>query len=154
SLRQAAARGDTTANTTIARLEPRANSEAAIKARNQALELFDGDKVRTDPVKARQLFETAAKLGDTMSMSNLGWMIERGEGGTKDLAAAREWYRKAAEGGLPTGMTNYANYLRQGFGGAKDLRAAREWYARAKAAGDADAGRILEEMDAPLSAAG
>ncbi|HVY90562.1 MAG TPA: protein kinase [Hyphomonadaceae bacterium] len=151
SLRKAAERGDKSALEEISALETRAQQEAAVAARNEALSLFDGDKVRADPAKARKLFETAAKLGDVSSMSNLGWMMERGEGGPKDYAAARDWYRKAAEGGFVAGMFNYANYLRDGTGGSKDLNAARAWYKKAADNGDKDAAAALAEMDAPLS---
>jgi TPR repeat protein/tRNA A-37 threonylcarbamoyl transferase component Bud32 len=132
-----------------AKLQAAANREKAAKARQEALSLFDGDKIKSDPVKARALFQTAAELGDAMSMSNLGWMLDHAQGGPADIPGAREWFHKAAEAGLPVGMTNYAHFNLQGRGGPRDPVVARLWYVKAAAAGDKEAEASLKQMDAP-----
>jgi TPR repeat protein len=74
-----------------------------------------------DYVKARNLYEEAAALGNAGAMNNLGVLFEEGRGGPADIDAAFELYRAAAKHLDPDGQNNLANFYRQGLGTDKNL---------------------------------
>ncbi|WFE44131.1 hypothetical protein [Verrucosispora sp. WMMD1129] len=51
----------------------------------------------TDPVKAGQLYERAAELGNAEAAHNLGVLYATGRGVAQDLTVALRWYRRSAE---------------------------------------------------------
>ncbi|KAI2636918.1 HCP-like protein [Hypomontagnella submonticulosa] len=55
-----------------------------------------------DPVAAKQYYETAANLGDTDAMNEVGWCYLEGFGCKKDKFAAARYYRLAEENGNKT----------------------------------------------------
>ncbi len=57
--------------------------------------------VGKDPVAARQYYETAANLGDTDAMNEVGWCYLEGFGGRKDKVS---WFRGGRGGGLRLGL--------------------------------------------------
>ncbi|KAI1775269.1 HCP-like protein [Hypoxylon cercidicola] len=55
-----------------------------------------------DPVAAKQYYETAANLGDTDAMNEVGWCYLEGFGCKKDKFASARYYRLAEESGNKT----------------------------------------------------
>ncbi|KAF1989621.1 HCP-like protein [Aulographum hederae CBS 113979] len=55
-----------------------------------------------DPVAAKQYYETAANLGDTDAMNEVGWCYEHGFGCKKDKFKAAKYLRLAEEKGSKT----------------------------------------------------
>ncbi|KAI2473055.1 HCP-like protein [Annulohypoxylon bovei var. microspora] len=55
-----------------------------------------------DPVAAKQYYETAANLGDTDAMNEVGWCYLEGFGCKKDKYASARYYRLAEENGNKT----------------------------------------------------
>jgi TPR repeat protein len=51
----------------------------------------------------------AADQGITAAESNIGWMVARGEGVTKDCSIARQWLEKAAAAGDASAKNNLGN---------------------------------------------
>jgi TPR repeat protein len=88
---------------------------------------------------ARSSLERSANAGDTIAMVKLGFMYEKGNGGSQDLTEARRWYERAAAAGNTTGMRNMGVLYRDGIGVAKDPTEARKWFEKSAAAGNSDA---------------
>jgi len=55
--------------------------------------------VKKDPLAAKQYYETAANLGDTDAMNEVGWCYLEGFGCKKDKLKSAKYYRLAEEGG-------------------------------------------------------
>ncbi|KFX99684.1 hypothetical protein O988_03697 [Pseudogymnoascus sp. VKM F-3808] len=55
--------------------------------------------VKKDPVAAKQYYETAANLGDTDAMNEVGWCYLEGFGCKKDKMESAKYYRLAEKGG-------------------------------------------------------
>ncbi|KZL73964.1 protein DSF2 [Colletotrichum tofieldiae] len=55
-----------------------------------------------DPIAAKQYYETAANLGDTDAMNEIGWCYLEGFGCKKDKFAAARYYRLAEKNGNKT----------------------------------------------------
>jgi TPR repeat protein len=70
-------------------------------AYNQGVLFAGGKGVPADPVKAKALFEKAAKAGVAKAAFNLGVMAATGQGGNKDLKLAAQWMAAAATLGDP-----------------------------------------------------
>ncbi|CAG8952329.1 hypothetical protein HYFRA_00001074 [Hymenoscyphus fraxineus] len=58
--------------------------------------------VAVDKVAAKQYYETAANLGDTDAMNEVGWCYIEGFGCKKDKWAAAKYYRRAEKAGSKT----------------------------------------------------
>ncbi|KAI9048095.1 hypothetical protein LZ554_007891 [Drepanopeziza brunnea f. sp. 'monogermtubi'] len=58
--------------------------------------------VQVDKLAAKQYYETAANLGDTDAMNEVGWCYVEGFGCKKDKFAAAKYYRLAEQGGSKT----------------------------------------------------
>ena len=91
-------------------------SEEAEQLNLQGVEAGDNGQF----VKAKNLFEQAADLGDINAMNNLGYMYENGEGIPKNIKEAFKWYKKAAEGGHVDAMYALADAYSSGIGLEKD----------------------------------
>lgn len=88
------------AGTAAAQLEDPASSYAhAVALRNQALALEHGEGVVRDVPRAAALYCEAARLGDSESQFNLGWIYANGRGVARDDALAAFFFRAAAEQG-------------------------------------------------------
>ncbi|KAF5527829.1 Protein DSF2 [Colletotrichum aenigma] len=57
---------------------------------------------KTDPIAAKQYYETAANLGDTDAMNEVAWCYLEGFGCKKDKFAAARYYRLAEKNGNKT----------------------------------------------------
>lgn len=64
-----------------------------------------------DPMKAAELYEQAAALGDSASCSSLGYMLMTGEGIPKNEEKAVAMLSKASEMGDPKAMCNLGNLV-------------------------------------------
>ncbi|RYP90351.1 hypothetical protein DL770_003498 [Monosporascus sp. CRB-9-2] len=62
----------------------------------------NGWGIARDPVAAKQYYETAANLGDTDAMNEVGWCYLEGFGCKKDKYAAARYYRLAEQNGNKT----------------------------------------------------
>ncbi|MBL4847627.1 MAG: SEL1-like repeat protein [Planctomycetes bacterium] len=78
--------------------------------------------------EAAALYREAAETGYPDAMVNLGVMLEKGQGVTKDEVQAVEWYRRAADKGQPDAMVNLGLLLLTGRGVTKDEAQAVEWF--------------------------
>ncbi len=61
-----------------------------------------------DLAESRRLYTIAAMLGRSYAQNRLGEMMERGEGGARDVVAAVAQYRQAAQSGFAYGAINAA----------------------------------------------
>jgi TPR repeat protein len=84
--------------------------------------------VRRDYDEARKLLELAAKAGDSLAQSNLGYLYDRGLGVVQDYALAAHWYHLAAENGNPLGQNNLADLLLLGQGARQSYQEAFHWF--------------------------
>lgn len=85
--------------------------------------------------------------GDVESVFLLGRMYFDGQGTARDETRGSELIRLAAEGGYVAAMRAIADIYREGsVAAAADIELAEQWYERAAEAGDAEAARILSEI--------
>jgi hypothetical protein len=118
----------------------------------EGLIYFHGHGVPQDRLKAKQLWEEAARLGHLESMNNLGVMHDHGDGVAANLQSAFDWYQRAAEGGLALGQLNLGKaYLR--FDGVEpNVTKGQFWLQRAAEQGNEEASQLLRDIT-PESAA-
>ncbi|VAW02919.1 TPR repeat, SEL1 subfamily, partial [hydrothermal vent metagenome] len=112
-LRQAAAKGDSSAQFVI------------------ATRYADGKMLARDYAKAARWYQKAASTGLPPAQYRLGTLFERGNGVPKDLNAARLWYERAAENGNVKAMHNLAVIYASDTGGQTDFAKARKWFEKA-----------------------
>ena len=112
-LRQAAAKGDSSAQFVI------------------ATRYADGKLVTRDYAKAAEWYQMAASKGLAPAQYRLGTLFERGNGVPKDLNAARLWYERAAEKGNVKAMHNLAVIYASPNGGLTDYGKAKKWFTNA-----------------------
>ncbi|CAN8098692.1 unnamed protein product [Discula destructiva] len=62
----------------------------------------NGWGIQKDPLAAKQYYETAANLGDTDAMNEVGWCYLEGFGCKKDKYASAKYYRLAEKNGNKT----------------------------------------------------
>jgi TPR repeat protein len=74
---------------------------------------MDDQGLPRDYVKARNLLEQGAALGNADGMVALGWLNEHGLGVPKDLATARMWYERALQSGNDAGVAMARKALRR-----------------------------------------
>lgn len=101
-----------------------ARGDAALKAANYA--------------EAVRHYTPAAKCGNALAQSRLGYLVLNGQGTAQDDKIAAEWLRKAAEQGDVAAQVNFATLLRDGRGTPKDDAAAFKWYLAAAEQGAAE----------------
>ena len=116
-LRQAAARGDSSAQFVI------------------ASRYIEGKKVKRDFTKAASWYQKAASNGLGPAQYRLGTLFERGNGLPKDINAARLWYERAAESGNVKAMHNLAVIYASAKGGKTDYAKAKKWFEKAASYG-------------------
>jgi len=115
------------------------------EARNAAERLHQRAHSQWDAGKLRSAFRlilSAAKLGDSAAMSNLGYFYDEGIGVKKNRAAAMSWYRKACELGNPAGANNIGVIYRM----EHKFRPALRWFEKAVVLGDIDANLEIAQV--------
>ena len=170
-LRQAADRGDTTAEYVV------------------ATHYLEGDSVATDFAKAAYWYGKSAAGGSAPAQYRLASLYERGKGVPKNLTSALSWYEKsaslgnvkamhnaavlaagsdigqpdypkafryfslAASHGLKDSQYNLAVLIERGMGTAQDINDALFWYMAAAAQGDPEAKTKVDALSKTVSAA-
>jgi localization factor PodJL len=179
SLRQAAAKGDPSAEFEVAARfaegkgveqdfrqaitwYQRAASRGFAPAQYRLATLYErGLGVKADTARARSWYARAAEQGNLKAMHNLAVLSAGRDQEAPDYATAAQWFTRAAAHGLADSQFNLAVLHESGIGVAKDLGAAYQWFAHRRLparAGErrdqrpADRGRGLEGApDAELS---
>jgi len=100
-----------------------------------------------DPARAAQLYQQAARAGDSAAQNNIAELYETGLGVPADPVLAANWYRKAAEAGFATAQFNLGRLYAAGTGVPSDFTEARKWLERAEQGGIAAARTLLDWMD-------
>ena len=102
---------------------------------------FAADYKQAFPVCSR-----AAKQGDVIAQSGLGWMYINGYGVTKNYREAAKWFRLAAEQGHANAQNNLGLMYANGDGVPENDREAVKWYKLATEQGYANAQNNLGAM--------
>jgi TPR repeat protein len=98
---------------------------------------------RGDYQTALRGYYRLAPSGDAEAQFYLGYMLEQGMGGGRDIYSAANWYRKSAEQDYLPAVA-YIGYLYSiGRGVSKDLKQAFDWYVKGARMGSADAQNAL-----------
>jgi TPR repeat protein len=110
----------------------------------KALELYK----RQQYTEALSYFQRAAAAGNTLAMTEVGFMNEKGQGGLpRDDFKAAIWYRKAADADFPQAMVNLAVLYLDGQGGLpKDYAKAVGLCRKAADAGNPNGMLLLASM--------
>jgi TPR repeat protein len=95
--------------------------------------------VTSDPVEARQHYESAALRGNLNGQENLATMYAMGRGGPIDRAQAFRWYMEAAGQGSLRGMNGVGYSYLEGLGTAQDPAKGFAWLLAAAQAGQPNA---------------
>jgi TPR repeat protein len=96
---------------------------------NQGLAAYDAGRYE----EAFKIFQSIDDE-DVAAMRNVGLMLRKGLGTTKDPKAAEEMLQRAAEDGLPTAQYDLAEMLLNGEAGEPDPKAALPWLTEAASA--------------------
>lgn len=169
SLRQAAMRGDATAQIEVAsrfaagqgverdlqqsfQWYGRAATQGAAIAQYRLAALYErGLGATRDTERARIWYARAAEQGNVKAMHNLA--VLNASGNRSDYAAAAKWFALAAEFGLTDSQVNLAILYQNGMGVPKDLARAYKWLALAGRGGDRDAAGRMAQAKTSLSPA-
>lgn len=81
--------------------------------------------------QAKDLWEPAAKSGDTAAQYGLGILYLNGYGVVKDLKIAYQWFERSADGGLDLARIQLGIMYATGAGVVRNLNTAIEWLAPA-----------------------
>ena len=111
-----------------------ANSDDAIELENQAAALDDEGRYS----ESFQLRLKAADMGNIISLSNLGWHYEFGNGVTQDYNKAFSYYKEAAEAGNAWSQRKTGICYEEGLGVNQDMTEAVRWYLKAAEQGHAE----------------
>jgi len=169
SLRQAAMRGDPTAQVEVA--SRFANGQGVGRDLQQAFQWYGraatqglgiaqyrfaalyerGLGTARDAERARVWYARAAEQGNVKAMHNLAVLSV--SGGRSDYVAAAKWFALAAEFGLADSQVNLAILYQNGLGVPKDLTLAYKWLALAKRGGDQEAASRVTQVRALLGTA-
>ncbi|MBC8037006.1 MAG: SEL1-like repeat protein [Rhizobiales bacterium] len=169
SLREAATRGDATAQFIIASryLDGQnvqqdftkaaywyqlAAARGLAPAQYRLATLFErGKGVPQDVAAALLWYERAASAGNVKAMHNAAVIAAGNQVGTPNYDEAFRWFRKAAERGLKDSQFNLAVLYERGLGTKIDLSEALFWYTMAGNQGDQDAARRAGQLVAALA---
>lgn len=122
----------------ISELLERVNNNDAEAMRLLAKRYLEGDNDAGELARARDLYKSAAALGDADSMFEYAYMCNNGIGGPIDDAAALTWYTEAATKSQHVLARYNLGYMYQnGRGVDEDHKTALEWYYRAAEGGHA-----------------
>lgn len=100
---------------------PEAQSELAAR-------YAEGNGVRKNSTRARELFALAAKQGNPKGINGLGVLYNTGRGVKKDLRRAFVLFQKAADLGYRSAMTNLGDCYGWGVGVHRDEETAVQYY--------------------------
>jgi TPR repeat protein len=103
--------------------------------------------VHTDPDKARQWYQKAARTDNTEAMCDLAFLYQF----HGNFEQAHQWFHKAADKGDPFAMTRLGHVqlrqlVRDGPGRGPGLRPGARVYQKAAEAGNANAKRALLQL--------
>jgi localization factor PodJL len=170
SLRQAAAKGDPSAEFEVAarfaegkgvtqdfqqavRWYQRAASQGHAPAQYRLGTLYErGLGVKTDASRARVWYQQAAERGHVKAMHNLAVLTATRDGASPDYVTAGRWFQEAADRGLADSQYNLAVLLESGLGMQRDLPQAYKWFSIAARAGDREAHRRLDALRTRMTA--
>ena len=107
--------------------------------------------VKPDVARAQMWYQRAAEQGHIKAMHNLAVLSAGRMTGSPDYISAARWFEGASEYGLADSQYNLAVLHENGLGVAKDLAKAFKWYALAGRAGDKEAMRRKDALEAQLS---
>jgi cell division septation protein DedD len=113
-----------------------ADSAAALTSRADRIQ-------RREPLRARSLYERAARQGYAPAQAALGILLFK-EG---DRAGALPWLKQAAEAGEPRALLIYGTAMFNGDGVAPDRKAGYAMVRRAAAQGSSEARATQSEME-------
>ncbi len=169
SLRDAAVRGDATAQfivasryldgqgvqqdfTKAAYWYQLAAAQGLAPAQYRIATLFErGKGVPQDPATALLWYERAATGGNVKSMHNAAVIAAGNQTGTPNYDKAFKWFREAAGRGLKDSQFNLAVLYERGLGNRIDKSEAMFWYTLAAKQGDQDAEQRLAELAKSLT---
>ncbi len=109
--------------------------------------LVNGRGGPRDHATAQSLFQAAAEKGNTGAEFAIGAMLGGGHDVPMDRPAAQGWFERAAAKGHPFAQLMLGRYLVRSLAGTRDLVRGRAMLTAARAAGVAEAGRDLSELD-------
>ena len=109
-------------------------SVEAIELENEASALDDEEKYE----ESFNLRLKAAELGNVVSMSNLGWHYQYGNGVEQDYEKAFSFYKKAADSGNAWAQRKTGLCYEEGIGVEQDMSEAVNWYLKAAEQGQAE----------------
>ena len=99
-----------------------------------------GDGVAQNTVRAIELYERAAELGNAHGWNNLGLLYQNGAPGLPpDMARAGDAYERGVAMGHVGALNNLGAFLENGHAGPPDWVRILDLYERAHAGGDLDA---------------
>ncbi|MBO5572045.1 MAG: sel1 repeat family protein [Ruminococcus sp.] len=115
-------------------IDKTAVSEDAVELENRASALDDEGRYE----KSYNLRLRAAELGNIISMSNLGWHYQYGNGVGQDYEKAFSFYKKAADSGNAWAQRKTGICYEEGIGVEQDMAEAVNWYLKAAEQGHAE----------------
>ena len=172
-LQSAAASGDPSALTEVARLALAGETPGLTLSEDEAAQMLlkaayqnhtqaqfelaqlyeNGRGLPEDAAAARRWYERAATEGHRQSMHMLAVLHARGDGGPRDFQQAAEWFERAANMGLTDSQYNLGVLYEQGNGVERDFGQAYFWYSLGARSGDDDAARRARAAAANLDPA-
>ncbi|WP_413991811.1 caspase family protein [Labrys okinawensis] len=117
----------------------RAALAAAPNDRRVQFQLARALDVAGEETEARDLLTRSSAAGSISAMSDLAFMLEKGDGGPKDLPQAMALFDKAAAAGNVVAMRNVGIEYENGTGRSRDAVQAAKWYQKAADTGDPQA---------------
>ena len=115
-------------------IDKTAVSEDAVELENRASALDDEGRYE----ESYNLRLRAAELGNIISMSNLGWHYQYGNGVGQDYEKAFSFYKKAADSGNAWAQRKTGICYEEGIGVEQDMAEAVNWYLKAAEQGHAE----------------
>lgn len=113
----------------------KARQEGNSKAGLLLADYYLSTAVNTEKMEeSRNIYKYFADKGDKDAQLKLGFLYERGLGGTADMGLALQWYSSAAEQGQPVAqyLLGHLNQLGKTGKGQPDYAEAKKWYKAAQ----------------------
>lgn len=122
-------------------------SKMSVCAQNSLAVCYaNGKGVKRNYNVAIELFEKAAKQGDTNAYYNLGLCYANGRGVRQNYLIAVRWWTKAGEKGNVYAQINLGVSYENGYGVQQDYVKAAEWYIKAAEQGNEIAKKYIFEL--------
>jgi len=131
----------------IERLRPWVEKGKAFAQSMLAQKYDDGLGVDQSDQQARELYELAARQGDTTAQFRLGCMYYHGQGVDQSYERAAEYYEPAAKQGQADAQYNLGCLYYNGQGVERSDETAREWWLKAAEQGYEIAIEGLQQLD-------